>query len=261
MNLIFRISLVFSALLLAINFYGEIFGSYVLPTQANWDMGDHDRLIEELTVSDLDHRTNESDQDYFYRITKQINEYMIHGEPNKTAIWDNYFLWLHDTVRADTPLFVENYNVARGLRKGIGQCSQHSNILFSALKNNGYDARILRLSGHVVAAVTDNEQNWYMLDADYGVVIPASLEQIEENPQSVMDYYAHSYSIISPDMRLPMIDLYGTADDNRLFDPIKADGQKAYYFEEFANYLKWLFPIILLIIALWGIRRSSLKKQ
>ena len=260
MKRLYRYSLTLALLLLAINFYGVLFGTYNPPAKEIWGMGENDRIIETLDAEDLNRIDGEDDDDYFTRITKQLDDYLIHGPSKMTAVWDNYFLWLHDAIRVNNQYFHENLDIERGLKKGTGLCSQHSKILFSVLRENGYDSRILHLSGHVATAVLDRKNNWYILDSNYGVIIPSSIEEIENDPSQITEYYEASYRDIPPVVQLPMQSLYETSENNRLADPTVEEGWKIFYFEVVMNYLKWLFPFVLLILSLWGIKNSDRAK-
>jgi len=53
---------------------------------------------------------------------------------------------------------------------------------------------IIGLSGHVVLrAQTDaNRDQWWVLDPDYGVIIPYDIDIIENNPKIIRRFYAQA---------------------------------------------------------------------
>jgi hypothetical protein len=99
------------------------------------------------------------------------------------------------------------------------------------------------MPGHVVVkAFPDN--NEIMLDADFGVYINASLVNIEKEPDlisetylksnfSVQDVKALTKSLLSP---------------KEYWKDTKAFMTNKYYFEKSSYILKWLFPILLILI-------------
>ena len=62
------------------------------------------------------------------------------------------------------------------------------------LKEKNINSKIVGLDGHVVAtAQVDKMQNqWWVLDSDYGVIIPHNLREIEHNPKLISTYYSQA---------------------------------------------------------------------
>ncbi len=251
------ILLVFAAALLLLNIYGLTLGQYPQPPKSEWDMGPSDRVLASLSVSQLYRQRDEQDEAYFQRITRQVDQYLLHGYNIPIKPWDNYLLWLHDQLRSEVNYFDETINPARALKQGIGQCSQFSLILVSVLVDQGYDARVVRLNGHVVATARSRQGTWQILDANYGVVIPHELRYVEQNPQILAPIYGPIYRQIPEGVQLPMEQLYSSAENNRIFTLKQQRGAKAYYFESLAEYLIWVLPLLAIGLArvLW--RKSS----
>jgi hypothetical protein len=218
-------------------------------------MGLNDRTISRLKKNDLDKQSGEEDADYFTRVTQLVDRYFIHGRARKVKPWDNYLLWLHDTLRPDKPYFRETVNIDRALRQGVGQCSQFSLIVAGVLADNGYDVRILRLLGHVVASARTQQGKWYVLDANYGVTMPHDLEYIENHPLILDEYYREIYQTIPQDVQLPMKDIFASKTNNKTYTIIGQKGWKAYYFEKFSDYLIWVLPALGLVFSFWRLRR------
>lgn len=252
---------IISVVLLGINVYGVLFGKYEQPDIASWGMGNQDRILKSLSIEELDKKKSEADEEYFNRVTLLVNHYLIHAPSVRTAIWDNYFLWLHDVIRPENTYFYENMDLKRSLEKGVGLCSQHSNVIYLIFSANGYESRIVRLFGHVVAAVKDKQGKWFIADADYGIVIPLSLEQIEQNPASVNKYYDREYKNIPADVQLPMEAIYGSADNNRMLDIKNEEGWKKYYIEIISDYLKWPIPLFLISVSFFLLVRTGKQRN
>ncbi len=75
------------------------------------------------------------------------------------------------------------------LRLGVGYCSQQSLVLAHFLQENGVEARVAALGGHVVVAAQREAGEW-ILDPDYGVVLPFSLQRAREDAEAVRSIYA-----------------------------------------------------------------------
>lgn len=73
-------------------------------------------------------------------------------------------------------------------RIGVGYCSQQAMVIAAYLRERGVEARVMGLDGHVVAVVETPDGRW-VFDPDYGVVIPATLEELAANPQLVRKVY------------------------------------------------------------------------
>lgn len=239
------------------NIYGFFIGEYKVPMKNNWGMGNEDRVLDQLEEEDLNKLDSETDEEYFGRLTNQINNYIIHGNSIGTAFWDNYFMWAYDIFEPETQYFNENLDIKRILNKGRGLCSQHAKIVFIALNNNGYTSKVVHLFGHVVATVKDQNGKWYISDADYGILIPLSLEAIENNTRIINNYYDPIYKTIPAGVQLPMEEFYGSSDDNKMVDPIRGINGKIYYFEMITDYFKWVLPVILLLISFYNLRNKK----
>jgi hypothetical protein len=132
----------------------------------------------------------------------------------------------------------------------VGLCSQHALIVLDALKRRGIVARLVLLDGHVVASAQVDDERWWVLDPDYGVVIPQSIEQIQEAPESVRPFYraaGHSEKVIDL-----LVQLYGP-EGNMVLDGVGDPRRPAYMlravFEKVAYFLKWAIPLALGLVS------------
>lgn len=236
--------------LLGINMYGLV-ASYPEIPQAAWDMGPIDRIRDRPSWEEMTIRPGESREEFFRRMTTAIDEYFIHyGNPD-VPIWDNYILW--GLTQAGFPYFYERADVDRALDRGRGQCSQFSLILAGILEENDIPARVVRLSGHVVASGQTAAGDWQILDANYGVVMPYSIDVIQQTPEMVEPYYRDIYRIIPERVRLPMVEIFGP-ENNRSFTVEAQKGWKAYWAERLSGVLIWVIPAFLFVGA-WLLAR------
>ena len=74
------------------------------------------------------------------------------------------------------------------IRVGVGACSHQAIAISDYLRERGVDARPIGLGGHVVALANTAAGEW-IVDPDYGLVVPRSLSEAGEDLQGVLDAY------------------------------------------------------------------------
>lgn len=134
----------------------------------------------------------------------------------------------------------------KALERGVGLCSQHAIIVAQLLKHKGIDTRIVYLQGHVVAmARVDPQQNrWWVLDPDFGVVIRHDMTEIEKDPKLIAPYYQEQG--VSPPTLRRLIRVYAREGNNVYPSVAEYHGKDRlykYYFEYLLYLLKWVIPI------------------
>lgn len=198
-------------------------------------------------VEDLYRGAGEPMAAYLDRLTKAVAGGVVHywteGDSWTTAdtrytrisVFDNYLLWML-SFQSQYQDSLQNYEFVtprKALDRGYGFCSQVSKIVYSILVDQGIDATIYSVPAHTVV-----ESNGNVLDSDYGVFVPHSLIEIQQDPSIIDSYYAQFGSM------LPLLkkaygqswQQLGTADD---FNNVRAYEAK---FEQW----KWAPPIMLL---------------
>jgi hypothetical protein len=200
-------------------------------------------------LAQIDRRPMESDKDFIYRLTTVVNKAVIPYWFDdgidiyhmRIPIWENFILWAYSYIEPRTYLRYEFTDYRRALERGIGLCSEYAIIMDSVLEKNGIEGNIIGLYGHVVSSAKVDEK-WYILDANYGIVMPYSLEEIEQNSEIVLIYYKDTWN--------PTLfkSIYESQEDNISFEnarlytsAITAD------FEETAYIYKWIIPFGLMV--------------
>jgi hypothetical protein len=161
---------------------------------------------------------------------------------------ENYLLFSASYIMPKIFLKYELMDYRRALERGVGLCSQHAIIVADVLKEKGIHAKMIGLSGHVVATaeVDDKNNEWWVIDADYGVIIPHSLGEIEKRPDIVAPYYReHGYveSTITT-----LVGIYGkegnvlvSGNGSKNYSPLKYGVEKAAYV------LIWIIPVLFIL--------------
>jgi hypothetical protein len=171
----------------------------------------------------------------------------IDGAELRISPRENYLLFLAGFVDPTRFRKYEFTDYRRAVRRGIGLCSQRAIVAAGILLEGGIPASIVGLQGHVVvqAQVDQTHDEWWVIDADRGVVVPMSLPEIEKNPEAIVPYYrAAGY----PDEdNAALVKIYGP-EGNVVLPP---DGARSYaprnYFIEKMTYvLIWLIPAMMM---------------
>ena len=89
-----------------------------------------------------------------------------------------------------------------------GLCSERAWLLVSLMKRRNVPARLVGLSGHVVAEVMIDEK-WVIQDPDYGLSFDHNLEYIETHPE-IFD----NYEFASSDIKNRYVEIFTTIEDN-----------------------------------------------
>ena len=160
----------------------------------------------------------------------------------RVPAWENYLLYALSYLKPDTYRDYEFCSYQKALERGTGRCGQQSLALVSYLSSRDIPTGFIALGGHAIATAKVSENNWYMLDPDYGGVIPYDIKQAEANPASITKYY---WGKAAAERKL-----------HRLFDPednlVRYGGPEARYgracpIEKIAYWLKWALPVVLIV--------------
>ncbi len=86
------------------------------------------------------------------------------------------------------------------------------------------------------ARVDKETDQWWILDADYGVVIEHDIDEIETNPILVQQAYeVQGYSQRVIDI---LVDIYGPGGNSIIDENLQCEGEDHVYL------LKWLIPLL-----------------
>jgi len=199
---------------------------------------------EIYTQMDRIESIDEQYPEYVKRLTKLIFDGTVHyweeNEENnafnlRIPIHENYLIYFSNLFLGDRQNY-EFCRAERAIERSTCVCSQSSKILADILGKNRVPAHIVGLEGHVVTrARVDKETNqWWILDADYGVVIEHDIDEIEANPALVQEpYEAQGYSQGVIDA---LVDIYGPEGNIIIDENLQCEGEDHLYL------LKWLIP-------------------
>ncbi len=200
----------------------------------------------------------------FRSLTQAVNEYVVHAWPEDDAdaaaihchipARENYLLWLAGCFFPSYTRY-EFTDAGRGLARGIGLCSQQALITVELLTDRGIPARVQRLKGHVVATAAIDDETWWILDPDFGVVIEHDIRSIEEQPSLAKAAYTEAG--LSQSQVETLTKIYGP-EGNQVRESVFAYAPQEFLLERLAYGLKWLFPLLLCAPFLFSaLRRRS----
>jgi hypothetical protein len=170
-----------------------------------------------------------------------INKYNL-----RIPFWENYLLYIASYLDPEEYLKYEFYDYRRAIERGVGLCSQQAIIVSEILLEKGIPSFIIGLSGHVVlrAQVDADRNEWWVLDPDYGVVIPHDIDIIEKNPIIIRSFYAQAG--YKPKTIDSLGKIYEKTEGYVVRDESGAKGYriKRYRAEHISYFLKWMVPCI-----------------
>ncbi|MBD3271881.1 MAG: hypothetical protein GF384_05030 [Elusimicrobia bacterium] len=204
---------------------------------------------------------DETDRDFALRMNEMVHNAIAHYWNENAAkkyygtvpIWENYILYFFHFFKPESFTLYEFCNYEKALERGIGLCSQHAIILSEILREQGIQAQIVHLGGHIVVRVEVEKNIWHIFDPDYGIAIPKDIFTIEQNPENIKKYYYPAIqNIRKPKKKIlsHLVSIYGKK-DNRLFRNGMRDYLPRMYVVELLSYSAiWIIPVIFMIPAL-----------
>ena len=158
---------------------------------------------------------------------------------------ENYILFALSFLNEKFTIW-EFYDYKKAIYRGVGVCSQYAIVVDQVLGEKGIPSKLISLGGHVVTTAELSKNNWWILDADFGLVIPLDIKQIEEDPKIVIDYYIRNGQ--TKEKAIEISKYYGP-EGNYIGNNFYSPRQKIKQIIQFVSYyLKWIIPIVLLVL-------------
>jgi len=220
--------------------YGKVISSAKHP---NFERS---QIIENF--SSLNHQENEEPEAYIKRLMTTVNGHMIHYQPQMreiTPLRENWILYLLSFIPFPYLGYYEFMNYKRALKKGYGLCSQISFTITAVLKKNNFEAYVIRFPGHVIASAMV-EDHHYLIDGDYNILLPYSIEELQNHLDIIDKYYGNVGFKNTEELKSIYKKPYTFVPHGKIF--IKT------IFEETAYILKWIIPLILMLIGFKGLQ-------
>lgn len=200
---------------------------------------------------------------YAVRLKRAISNAMIETPPSTIRFEVSFAAHWPLRVLADLdPAFMDYvyWDPYRTVHWGRGLCGPVASAFVGIARDNGLDARMVTLTGHVVATAEVRPGEWHLFDPDYGVHIPHDLKTVEANPELAGRIYEALpfWQELSPPVRERILKNYGTPEDNHI-DPA---GRLSYHWgfqlagmthaelEPFLDRVRFVVPSVILALGL-----------
>lgn len=161
-------------------------------------------------------------------------------------IWDNYFLFLVGKF-TKIPEFQRYHfaNYQKSLKRGIGVCGDKSIVLSQVLNKEGIKNEIISFRQHVLVEVVNSDGCVITYDPDFGVSLPISIKNTNSNKAIVRE----CYSAIGLSTRRinDLMSIYSKP--YNVWRSTFHFMTKRLLFEQLTYFLKWPFPMLLIIAA------------
>ncbi len=202
-------------------------------------------------LDNLKKRAGEQDKDFAIRVNSVVKDGFLHHWEDDAIkkyyltvpVWENYLLTLASVFKPKKYRKHEFSNYRKNLERGTGLCSTHCTVVKGVLNENGIEADLLDLGGHVVITARVGDEPDFILDPDYGIYIPFTRSQIEADPEITRPFYAHIADQYKPGRQ----DRYTTDVVVSLYEKDRNHTYSTYNsFEEYSYIAKWIIPILLI---------------
>ncbi len=273
-NKIFLIAFISGMALLALNIYGlfiPLGNADIYSEQHTLYKNDVDKNAQSLLNEVINEKKITNREEYFKKVVLAVNKNIAHYWWNEgrvkynltIPIYKNYILWFKQFTDSRHYKFYEFCNYKRALKRKVGLCSQHAISVCGILEAKKIPCKIVALSGHVVAMAEVKTDKYWVLDADYDVILPYSIDEIEQNPSIIIPYYKgkmpySNYALqknekgesknafVNAISLEKMVDIFGPEGNYVVSSVEKYCGDK-YFFEEMSFYLIWIFALLLIL--------------
>jgi hypothetical protein len=256
MKILNKILLFIGLLLLVINIYG-LFTTMRNPAVHQEEQYIRNR-VNDISIpypeilDSLKRKDRESNVDFTVRINQVVNNGFIHYWKSegtrkyhlRVPVWENYLLNLASIISPKKYGRYEFSKYKKNLERGAGLCSTHSTIVKGVLLDNGIKAELMDVGGrHVVVRAELNDTDTYILDPDFGVVVPYDTAAISADPELVRAPYGNLAALYYPDAKDP----YTTDLLVEIFGKKKYVYTVCNWFEYFSYWAIWFIPFLFML--------------
>jgi hypothetical protein len=238
-------------LLLVLNIYGEFRSLRNPEIYQGFLHGGKLRIPQyspEETTQLLEMGASETVEEYAHRATSLVFDSTVHLWENlqdydeyhhHIPIYENFILWWKVYENPELYTQYQFCDPYKAIERGVTICDQSARIMRSIWNMNGMSTRLVTLDGHTIteAQVDKTTRTWWVLDADFGVVLEYDMETVSENPDLARQAYIDAgYAESVADV----ISAYYGPEGNYVIT------ERRYCEQEVQAYrLKWILPVML----------------
>jgi hypothetical protein len=221
----------------------------------------NDIVLTEKEFYDRINKTTIDKKEYITNLNQAVNQGVAKYWRNagidkynlRIPFYENYLLFIASYLNPEEYLKYEFVDYRKAIERGVGLCSQQAIIASEILLEKSIPSYIVGLSGHVVlrAQVDKSSDEWWILDPDYGVVIPYDIDIIENNTAIIRPFYAQAGYKQKTISKLENI----YEEEGNAVKSLE-QGVRGYQIKRSRNepifyFLKWIIPSILMTMPLY----------
>ncbi|MCP4404199.1 MAG: hypothetical protein GY801_43690 [bacterium] len=180
-----------------------------------------------------------------------------HSDKRKVTIFENWWLWVmgHFYEPLSRTQNTERLIAGRG-----ALCGQSAQVLKSIVEKVGLFSRFIGLEGHVVLEVKMPE-GWRVADPDYGLTFPAALEKLHTKAGIPLLMEALTQKGYRDDIVRKYTSYFQSHENNTVLEIASPLSPRLYKIERISEWLKWIFPIVVLCAGLTRAFRQTDKPR
>ena len=252
-NILKKVALYFSLGILCANFYGYIFPLKTYVTESSKVFHKNKiPLLEPYSTKvnlkkiDLKNISEKELREINYLFAGSVKHYW--PKVNLFEFSENWIIFFLQRIELQTKqnktLKLERFNWEKVIERGYGLCSQISLAMYDFFQKNNLNSLILSLGGHVVIEFKDDDKS-YILDPDFNVVINGDLNSIYANSDIIEEAYTSAG--YNRNFTESLREIYTSRENNVVVSRYDYYPKltKFYYL---VNLLKWLIPILIIIL-------------
>lgn len=208
--------------------------------------GYHTRIRD--NINEITQVLEDSNMEFdVYNVTNLIFESLIHTSNRKIDFRENWLLWALGFIYEPISHTQDPFRIVSG---GAALCNEASAVLNYIAEKKGYLTRYVGLDGHVLSEIQINN-NWQLVDADYGIVFPMGYAKLIELDVEE-SYQITSRLLLERGFDQLEIDHYSdelfSLSNNEVTEIGMQLSPRLWLIERTAEPLKWIISLIFLII-------------
>ncbi|WP_166268462.1 hypothetical protein [Marinobacter caseinilyticus] len=224
-----------------------------------WSYSESMHAIDALAKIDSKKELAESATQVINRSLVHIDWERVNASDYRQLVpfWENYFLWAVGQFSGLSQF--QRYHFAdyrRSIRRGVGICGDASIALSSVMDRYNVPNRIVSFDGHVIVEYERDNGARFLVDPDFGVSLGTSLQNLKANTGQVKArYLASGYTEREVDY---LFEAYNSS--FTLFEDTYHFMTLRYLFEYVSYVMKWLLPLVLVLVpVIWALRSGRRK--
>lgn len=262
--------IIFGVLGLVVSLLGEVtsLGNYASLPPQSWEKFDSQLVSETpdlILLTDklsalLQSSQNTSSQEKMLTAYHLVINRFTHSDQAKYNIFSNWLLWLMGEIYSPFSYILNPHVLVEKGHSAL--CSEQAYLLQTLAESANIPTRAVYLNGHVVMEAW-YANDWHLFDPDLEVVPVLengrilSLDELAQSPELIQKYYMHRGTA---EYVQHIVKIISSRQDNAFVLYWMMEKHLNYRLQKIAYYLKWIFPLFLLLMGI-GLYVKKSKKN